>query len=184
MLASSAVKQTASSRTTTKLQLLLAQERHKQRRRRSKTIVVPVMNNTISDEKHNNDESIELSSLATAFSRQQSGPGALWAEITALSRQPGVIDIGQGYPDFGSNSIAKQSAKRAISMDEKTNFGRHSRRSGESIRTDSGTRDMLDAVNGITGDTARNVSSVDESRDTSLVTTSATEGFYVVFRRY
>lgn len=147
------------------------------------------MNNTISDdtaaagdEKHNDDESIELSSLATAFSRQQSGPGALWAEMTALSRQPGVIDIGQGYPDFGSNSIAKQSAKRAISMDEKTISGDIPDARANQYAPIPGTRDMLDAVKRYYRDTARNVSSVDESRDTSLVTTSATEGLYVVFR--
>ncbi len=156
---------------TTKLQLILAQERHKQTSRRSKTIVVPVMSDTI-----------ELSSLATAFSRQQSGPGALWAEITALSRQEGVIDIGQGYPDFGSNAIAKQSAKRAISMDEKTISGDVPDARANQYAPIPGTRDMLDAVKRYYRDTARNVSSVDESRDSSLVTTSATEGLYVVFR--
>jgi len=136
----------------------------------------------MSDEKHNDDESIKLSSLATAFSRQQSGPGALWAEITALSRQPGVIDIGQGYPDFGSNSIAKQSAKRAISMDEKTISGDVPDARANQYAPIPGTADMLDAVKRYYRDTARNVSSVDESRDSSLVTTSATEGLYVVFR--
>lgn len=161
---------------TTKPQLILAQERQKQTSRRSKTIVVPVMNDTISD------ESIELSSLATAFSRQQSGPGALWAEITALSRQEGVIDIGQGYPDFGSNAIAKQSAKRAISMDEKTISGDVPDARANQYAPIPGTADMLDAVKRYYRDTARNVSSVDESRDSSLVTTSATEGLYVVFR--
>ncbi|CAL6402337.1 unnamed protein product [Bathycoccus prasinos] len=140
------------------------------------------MSDTTSDEKHNDDESIKLSSLATAFSRQQSGPGALWAEITALSRQPGVIDIGQGYPDFGSNSIAKQSAKRAISMDEKTISGDIPDARANQYAPIPGTRDMLDAVKRYYRDTARNVSSVYESRDTSLVTTSATEGLYVVFR--
>ena len=140
------------------------------------------MSDTTSDEKHNDDESIKLSSLATAFSRQQSGPGALWAEITALSRQPGVIDIGQGYPDFGSNSIAKQSAKRAISMDEKTISGDIPDARANQYAPIPGTRDMLDAVKRYYRDTARNISSVDESRDTSLVTTSATEGLYVVFR--
>ena len=157
---------------TTKPQLILAQERQKQTSRRSKTIVVPVMSN----------DTVELSSLATAFSRQQSGPGALWAEITALSRQPGVIDIGQGYPDFGSNSIAKQSAKRAISMDEKTISGDIPDTRANQYAPIPGTRDMLDAVKRYYRDTARNVSSVDESRDSSLVTTSATEGLYVVFR--
>lgn len=157
---------------TTKLQLILAHERHKQSRRRSKTIVVPVMSN----------DTVELSSLATAFSRQQSGPGALWAEITALSRQEGVIDIGQGYPDFGSNAIAKQSAKRAISMDEKTISGDVPDARANQYAPIPGTADMLDAVKRYYRDTARNVSSVDESRDSSLVTTSATEGLYVVFR--
>ena len=157
---------------TTKPQLILAQERQKQTSRRSKTIVVPVMSN----------DTIELSSLATAFSRQQSGPGALWAEITALSRQEGVIDIGQGYPDFGSNAIAKQSAKRAISMDEKTISGDVPDARANQYAPIPGTADMLDAVKRYYRDTARNVSSVDESRDSSLVTTSATEGLYVVFR--
>ena len=157
---------------TTKPQLILAQERQKQTSRRSKTIVVPVMSN----------DTVELSSLATAFSRQQSGPGALWAELTALSRQEGVIDIGQGYPDFGSNSIAKQSAKRAISMDEKTISGDVPDARANQYAPIPGTADMLDAVKRYYRDTARNVSSVDESRDSSLVTTSATEGLYVVFR--
>ena len=157
---------------TTKPQLILAQERQKQTSRRSKTIVVPVMSN----------DTVELSSLATAFSRQQSGPGALWAEITALSRQEGVIDIGQGYPDFGSNAIAKQSAKRAISMDEKTISGDVPDARANQYAPIPGTADMLDAVKRYYRDTARNVSSVDESRDSSLVTTSATEGLYVVFR--
>ena len=157
---------------TTKPQLILAQERQKQTSRRSKTIVVPVMSN----------DTIDLSSLATAFSRQQSGPGALWAEITALSRQEGVIDIGQGYPDFGSNAIAKQSAKRAISMDEKTISGDVPDARANQYAPIPGTADMLDAVKRYYRDTARNVSSVDESRDSSLVTTSATEGLYVVFR--
>ena len=157
---------------TTKPQLILAQERQKQTSRRSKTIVVPVMSN----------DTVELSSLATAFSRQQSVPGALWAEITALSRQEGVIDIGQGYPDFGSNAIAKQSAKRAISMDEKTISGDVPDARANQYAPIPGTADMLDAVKRYYRDTARNVSSVDESRDSSLVTTSATEGLYVVFR--
>jgi len=128
------------------------------------------------------NDTIDLSSLATAFSRQQSGPGALWAEITALSRQEGVIDIGQGYPDFGSNAIAKQSAKRAISMDEKTISGDVPDARANQYAPIPGTADMLDAVKRYYRDTARNVSSVDESRDSSLVTTSATEGLYVVFR--
>ena len=118
---------------------------------------------------------IQLSALATAFQEQQSGPGALWAEITALSRQPGVVDIGQGYPDFGSNVIAKQSAKRAISMDEKTISGDVPDARANQYAPIPGTKDMLDAVKRYYRETAKNVSSVDETRDTSLVTTSATE---------
>ena len=125
---------------------------------------------------------IQLSALATAFQEQQSGPGALWAEITALSRQPGVVDIGQGYPDFGSNVIAKQSAKRAISMDEKTISGDVPDARANQYAPIPGTKDMLDAVKRYYRETAKNVSSVDETRDTSLVTTSATEALYVVFR--
>ncbi len=41
--------------------------------------------------------------LARASQRvlQCGGGGAkLWAEITALGQIPGVVDLGQGYPDF------------------------------------------------------------------------------------
>ena len=125
---------------------------------------------------------VQLSSLASAFQEQQSGPGALWAEITALSRQPGVVDVGQGYPDFGSNVIAKQSAKRAISADEKTISGDVPDARANQYAPIPGTKDMLEAVKRYYKETAKNVSSVDETRDASLVTTSATEGLYVVFR--
>ena len=126
------------------------------------------------------NDTVELSSLATAFSRQQSGPGALWAEITALSRQEGVIDIGQGYPDFGSNAIAKQSAKRAISMDEKTISGDVPDARANQYAPIPGTADMLDAVKRYYRDTYRDP--CPGHVVLSLVTTSANEGLYVVFR--
>lgn len=67
-------------------------------------------------------------------------------------------------------------------MDEKTISGDIPDARANQYAPIPGTRDMLDAVKRYYRDTARNVSSVDESRDTSLVTTSATEGLYVVFR--
>ena len=67
-------------------------------------------------------------------------------------------------------------------MDEKTISGDVPDARANQYAPIPGTADMLDAVKRYYRDTARNVSSVDESRDSSLVTTSATEGLYVVFR--
>jgi aspartate/methionine/tyrosine aminotransferase len=42
------------------------------------------------------------------------GASQVWQEVTALARQPGIIDLGQGWPDFGADETAKESAAAAI----------------------------------------------------------------------
>lgn len=44
------------------------------------------------------------------------GGAKLWAEITALGQLPGVVDLGQGYPDFEGNSTAFQGAHEALGI--------------------------------------------------------------------
>jgi N-succinyldiaminopimelate aminotransferase len=41
----------------------------------------------------------------------------VWNEIMALSRQPGVIDLGQGWPDVGASDAARRAAAAAV-LDE------------------------------------------------------------------
>ena len=50
---------------------------------------------------------------------QQANAGAsqVWAEVTALSRLPGILDLGQGWPDFGADMTAREAASRAL-LDE------------------------------------------------------------------
>ena len=38
----------------------------------------------------------------------------VWAEVTALAQLPGVLDLGQGWPDFGANETARRAASEAI----------------------------------------------------------------------
>ena len=57
--------------------------------------------------------------LGDAARSQQANAGAsqVWAEVTALSRLPGILDLGQGWPDFGADMTARQAASRAL-LDE------------------------------------------------------------------
>ena len=130
----------------------------------------------------------ELSKLALKFQTQNKGPGLLWNEITALSREPGVIDLGQGYSDFGASSIAKQHAKRAISSDEKTLTGAVIDPRANQYAPIPGSTDLLEAVERYYKETTTSDRGdsdailIDCERDKALVTTSATEALYVIFR--
>lgn len=42
------------------------------------------------------------------------GASQVWQEVTALARQPGVIDLGQGWPDWGADAVARTAAAAAI----------------------------------------------------------------------
>lgn len=42
------------------------------------------------------------------------GAAQVWAEVTALARQPGVVDLGQGWPDFGLSAEAAAAARDAL----------------------------------------------------------------------
>ena len=57
--------------------------------------------------------------LGDAVRSQQANQGAsqVWAEVTALSQLPGILDLGQGWPDFGADMTAREEASRAL-LDE------------------------------------------------------------------
>tara|TARA_B110000971_G_scaffold221478_1_gene268789 strand:- start:1124 stop:2575 length:1452 start_codon:yes stop_codon:yes gene_type:complete len=54
---------------------------------------------------------------------QNQGASQVWADVTALAKLPGVLDLGQGWPDFGASDVAREAASSAIlnNDDPKTN---------------------------------------------------------------
>ena len=47
-----------------------------------------------------------MSRLARRVERELRGGVSLFAEILAMSKRAGVVDLGQGYPDFGGSPAA------------------------------------------------------------------------------
>ena len=54
--------------------------------------------------------------LGKAVRDQMANQGAsqVWAEVTALAQLPGVLDLGQGWPDFGADDVARAAAAEAL----------------------------------------------------------------------
>lgn len=108
--------------------------------------------------------------LASKTRESVAGHGAaqVWAEVTALAQSPGVLDLGQGWPDFGASEVARRAAADAIvdSPDPSANQysvvpGRPELRSAiERYYRSTGTREPGEV----------------------LVTTSATEAIYVAIQ--
>jgi N-succinyldiaminopimelate aminotransferase len=92
----------------------------------------------------------------------------VWNEVLALARQPGVLDLGQGWPDFGASSVARSAAADAITRDD-----------------DGGRLNQYTTANGLPALNAALAEyygalhgwQLDPSSEV-LVTTSATEGLY------
>ena len=92
----------------------------------------------------------------------------VWNEVLALARQPGVLDLGQGWPDFGASAVARAAAADAITRDD-----------------DGGRLNQYTTANGLPALNAALAEyygalhgwRLDPSAEV-LVTTSATEGLY------
>uniref|UniRef100_A0A7S1XAJ8 Aminotransferase class I/classII large domain-containing protein n=1 Tax=Tetraselmis chuii TaxID=63592 RepID=A0A7S1XAJ8_9CHLO len=54
------------------------------------------------------------------------GANKVWQEVSALARQAGVIDLGQGYPDFEGSAVARQSAIAALQEKDKALLNQYS----------------------------------------------------------
>lgn len=61
-----------------------------------------------------------LSATARAQMEKQ-GASQVWAEVTALARLPGVLDLGQGWPEMGASELARAAASEAMLSDEHSN---------------------------------------------------------------
>ena len=88
--------------------------------------------------------------------------------MLALARQPGVLDLGQGWPDFGASSVARAAAADAITRDD--DGGRLNQYT---------TANGLPALNAALAEyyAALHGWRLDPGTEV-LVTTSATEGLY------
>lgn len=40
--------------------------------------------------------------------------GPIWTELLTLARQPGVCNLGQGYPDYAGSKIAREAAAEVM----------------------------------------------------------------------
>lgn len=40
--------------------------------------------------------------------------GEIWNELLVLARQPGVVNLGQGYPDYDGSKVAREAAAEAM----------------------------------------------------------------------
>ena len=38
----------------------------------------------------------------------------VWEDVNALASRPGIINMGQGFPDFAGSSVARDAAAQAI----------------------------------------------------------------------
>lgn len=99
---------------------------------------------------------------------ENQGASQVWAEVTALARLPGVLDLGQGWPDFGANTVAREAASQAILSDDDPKSNQYSPPPGAPM--------LVHAVERYYRATG-SVNASDE-RNECVVTTSATEALY------
>ena len=88
--------------------------------------------------------------------------------MVALARQPGVLDLGQGWPDFGASSVARAAAAEAITRDDDGGRLNQYTTANGLPQLNAALAEYYAALYGWRLDPAAEV----------LVTTSATEGLY------
>ena len=55
-----------------------------------------------------------LSSRGQALASGGGAAAAVWESVNALAQQPGMINMGQGFPDFSGSKVARLAAAAAI----------------------------------------------------------------------
>jgi aspartate/methionine/tyrosine aminotransferase len=114
------------------------------------------------------DRSDRFLSRKVLDARSSQGASKVWAEVTALARLPGVLDLGQGWPDFGANDVARNAASDALVRSPDPRANQYS--------PITGAPELLTAISRY----YRATGSADVG--TPLVTTSATEALYVALQ--
>ena len=110
---------------------------------------------------------------ATARAQMESqGASQVWAEVTALARLPGVLDLGQGWPDMGASQVARAAASEAMLSDDDPRSNQYS--------PPPGAPELVAAIDRYYRATG-SLPADSVQRDV-LVTTSATEALYVALQ--
>jgi len=99
---------------------------------------------------------------------QAGGANKVWQEVTALARQPGNLDLGQGYPDFEGSSIAREAAVKALTDPELVLLNQYSPIPG----LPSLSIELAAMYKRLWGQEL-------DPKEEILITSSATEGLYV-----
>nr|AIT70216.1 aspartate aminotransferase [Desmarestia viridis] len=113
-----------------------------------------------------------LSSLTQAEFKLDTA-GTIWSELLALARQPGVCNLGQGYPDYDGSKVAREAASQAMLEPTMSAMNQYSMPPGlkslqESVCTYYNKRYQLEE-----GAAKRAIGS-----ENVLITIGATEGLY------
>jgi aspartate/methionine/tyrosine aminotransferase len=70
-----------------------------------------------------------------ATPKNGSGGAAVWGKVLQLAKGEGVVDLGQGYPDFPGNRTAREEAAKALLQSERVMDNQYSAVHGlESLR--------------------------------------------------
>lgn len=64
------------------------------------------------------DSILPLLSELTCSELALDSAGPVWTELLALARQPGMCNLGQGYPDYEGSSVARAGAADAMMKSE------------------------------------------------------------------
>lgn len=72
------------------------------------------MSNTASSSLSNGAPAVPPLSDKTLAELSSDTVGAIWNELLVLSSQPGVCNLGQGFPDYAGSRVAREGAAAAM----------------------------------------------------------------------
>lgn len=84
--------------------------------------------------------------------------GDIWNELLVLARQPGVVNLGQGYPDYDGSKVAREAAAEAMVDPAKVHNRCSSKHTVDNTRCPSGLHRRGRSVNSIASSTVKRAS--------------------------
>lgn len=72
------------------------------------------MSNTASSSTSSGTAAVPPLSHTTLAEFSSDTVGAIWNELLVLSGQPGVCNLGQGFPDYAGSRVAREAAAAAM----------------------------------------------------------------------